>query len=251
MNLSRKKTILGLKILGLLAGIVIIYLALGPVVGFIFSWSDRLEELFNNSPWTLEMTQKLLQWGWEYFVKFLQLTLPLMWLPILTYIVICLLTTSRRWRLFFGLVILSFSVLITKGSINEAIANFSWSDVRGSIEDFLEVYPILIYIYFLLILIIPRVFWNYLGAVVWIISSLAVTVMPDLPGNIDDLGIISAIFGLIFLYINTVAYLVQRLVEPRLVVLLHRGILRVLKPPKRIEVKDVLSVKNEGGSEDN
>jgi MFS family permease len=250
MNLSRKQKILGLKILGLLTGIAIIYLALGPVVGFIFSWSDRLEELFNNSPFTWEITQKVLQWGWEYFVKFLQFTLPLMWLPILTYIVIGLATASRRWRLFFGLVILSFSVLITKGSINEAIANFNWSDIRGSIDDFLEIYPILIYIYLLLILIIPRVFWNYLGAVIWMIASILVTFMPDLPGNFDDLGIISAIFGLIFLYINTVAYLVQRLVEPRLVALFHRGILQVLKGQKRIEVKDVLSVKNEEFKED-
>lgn len=250
MNLSKKQKILGLKILGLLAGIVIIYLALGPVVGFIFSWNDRLEELFNNSPWIWEMTKKVFQWGWDYFVKFLQFTLPLMWLPIFTYIVICLLTASRRWRLFFCLVVLSFSVLISKGTINEAIANFSWSDVRGSMDDFLQVYPTLIYIYLLLILIIPRVFWNYLGAVIWIISSFLVTVMPDLPGNLDDLGIISAIFGLIFLYINTIAYLVQRLVEPKLVALLHRGILRLLKGQKRIEVKDVLFVKNEGGSED-
>lgn len=251
MNLPRKQKILGLKILAFVAGIVIIYLALGPVVWFIFSGSDRLEKLFNNSPWTLEVTKKVLQWGWDYFIKFLQFTVPQIWLPIFTYLVICLITTSRRWRLFFGLVILSFSILITKGSINEAIANFSWSNIGGSMEDFIEIYPILIYIYFLLLLIIPRVFWNYIGAVIWMICSLLVTVMPDLPGNFDDLGIISAIFALIFLYINTIAYLVQRLGEPKLVALLHRGILRILKPKKRIEVKDVLSVKNEDFMEDN
>lgn len=251
MKLQKKQKILGLKILGVTAGVVIIYLAFSPVVGFLLSWNEGLEAFFKNSKWALELTRKVLQWGWDYLVKFVQFTLPVMWWPIITYLIIGLITTSRRWRLFFGLVILSFSILITKGTVTEAIANFSWSDIGGSLDDFMEIYSILIYIYLLLLLTIPRIFWNYIGAVIWMICSILVTIMPDLPGSFDDLGIISAIFGLIFLYINTVTYLVQRSVEPKIVAMIHRGILILLKGRKRIQVKDVLFVKNEDFMEDN
>lgn len=251
MKLEKKQKILGLKILAVTAGVVVIYLAFSPVVGFFFSWNEGLEGLFNNSKWTLELTRKVLQWGWDYLLKFVAFTLPAMWWPILTYLIIGFITTSRRWRLFLGLVILSFSIIITRGTVTEAIANFSWSDIGGSLDDFREIYSILIYIYLLLLLTIPRIFWNYIGAVVWMFCSILVTVMPDLPGSFDDLGIISAIFGLIFLYINTITYLVQRSVEPRLVAMLHGGIFRLLKGRKRIQVKDVLFVKNEEFMEDN
>lgn len=245
MKLQKKQKILGLKILGVIAGIAIIYAALNPVLWFFLNFSDRLEEWIPNSSWTLNAIEQVAKWGWDYFIQFIKFTLPLMWLPIFTYTVICLITTSRKWRLFFCLVILSFSILITKGSFNEAIANFSWSNIRGSLSELVEIYPFLIYIYLLSLLTIPRAFWNYVGAIIWLILSLLITLMPDLPGNLDDLGMISAIFGLIFLYINTVAYLVQRLVEPKIVKFLHRRAAKLLTRKQPIDIEFIKSIKSD------
>jgi len=72
-------------------------------------------------------------------------------------------------------------------------------------------------IYLLLLWTVPRELWNFIGGFLLAIQSLIVTVMPDLPSYFDDLGMILAIFAFIFLYINTIASIIQRIIDERVI----------------------------------
>jgi hypothetical protein len=72
-------------------------------------------------------------------------------------------------------------------------------------------------IYLLALWTFPREIWNFLGGIVWFIKSMIILILPDLPGYFDDFGAIGAIFAFIFLYLHTIASLIQRFVDTNLV----------------------------------
>jgi hypothetical protein len=97
---------------------------------------------------------------------------------------------------------------------------FVLSRLSFSLETLKNVPDIILYImqiYLLLLWTVPREVWNFLGGVIFVIQSVIVTIMPDLPTYFDDLGMIFAVFAFIFLYINTVAALIERILDKRII----------------------------------
>lgn len=134
-------------------------------------------------------------------------SLAFIWLPIIAYVLISLITVSRWWRFYLCLVVLGTFILFSQCFISTDI----------SISNLYQIIAYLSQIYLLALWTFPREIWNFLGGIVWFIKSMIILILPDLPGYFDDFGAIGAIFAFIFLYLHTIASLIQRFVDTNLV----------------------------------
>ena len=84
-------------------------------------------------------------------------------------------------------------------------------------------------IYLLALWIIPKELWNFVSGGVWMMGSVIITVFPDLPSYFDDLGMIFGLFIFVFLYLHSVAMLIQRLVDENVIRSIRKLFSRPLK----------------------
>jgi hypothetical protein len=145
----------------------------------------------------------ILRFGMPYLSKLIVLSLRYLWPPIVVYCLIGLVTKSWWWRFFLCLVALSSCIIIFRFWFRE---HFSFVLLPQFLLYIMQLYLFLLWT-------LPREVWNFLGGIIFFTSSIVVIIFPDLPGYLDDFGVIFAIFMFIFLYVNTVASVVQRLVD--------------------------------------
>ncbi len=157
---------------------------------------------------------EIVGFGTPYFLGLVTASLAVLWLPIVIYILISIFTTSRWGRFYLCLVALCVFILSIKATV--------FTDISLSSIPALLIY--LTQIYLFLLWAIPREAWNFAGGFLWFLQSVVVTVLPDFPTYFDDLGIITAIFVFIFLYLHTMASLLQRIVDSWIVVAVHSGL---------------------------
>jgi len=112
-------------------------------------------------------------------------------------------TASLGWRTYALLVACAVSIIVFRYQIQH---DFSLATVPHLMLQLLHVYLFLLWL-------MPREAWNFLGGIVFFVNSILVVIFPDLPTFIDDCGAIFALFGFIFLYIHTLASLMQRIVD--------------------------------------
>ncbi len=168
------------------------------------NWSTLLKALNGIS--------RVISYCVPYLLKLIIKSIVFLWPPILSYIIIGIITTSRWWRFYLCLCMLAVSILI--------LNHFVFAKMDFSIETLKEIPTIFMYIiqiYILLLWTFPREIWNFIGGILFAIYSLMITIMPDLPTYFDDLGMIFAVFAFIFLYINTIASITQRFIDRRVI----------------------------------
>jgi len=158
-----------------------------------------------------------------YFLKLVTLSLAYLWFPVIVYAAIALITTSKWLRFYLSLVALSIFMLVLMKTV---LPSLSFTDVPSVLIYIMQVYILLLWT-------LPRELWNFLGAIVLTVKSAIVTLFANIPGPWDDLGIVLAIFAFIFLYIHTLASLLQRLIEGRLIIRMRTSILRLVGLPRK------------------
>ena len=141
------------------------------------------------------------------FVELILASLTCLWLPIVLYIGISIITVSQWGRFYLCLATLCGFVLTIETAV---FSNISLSSI-------FEILIYLMQIYLLLLWTVPREVWNFIGGAFFLLQGIIVLVIPDLPGYFDDFGFITAIFSFIFLYLHTTASLVQRFVDTQLI----------------------------------
>ena len=212
-NLNIPLTLKIAKILVYLGGAVIILATLGSLI------SGHWEILTKSLEVALKAIGKIVGFGTPYFLGLVTASLAVLWLPIVIYIFISIFTTSRWGRFYLCLVTLCVFILSIKATL--------FTDISLSSIPALLIY--LTQIYLFLLWTIPREAWNFAGGVLWFLQSVIITVFPDFPTYFDDLGIITAIFAFIFLYVHTIASILQRIVDSWIVVGVRSGVAGLFK----------------------
>ena len=205
-----------LKVLLFIAGSAVIFITVNSLL------SSNWEMLQKSLSVFYKAFSKIIGFGVPHFFKLVLSSIALIWLPIAIYVMISLITVSLWWRFFLCLVTLCGFILVVKALL---FKDFSLKSVP-------ELLIYITQIYLLLLWVIPRELWNLAGGAVWFVESVVVTLLPNLPGYFDDIGIVAAIFAFIFLYLHTIASLVQRVVDKRLVVAGHRIVARLFQGPQ-------------------
>ena len=142
-----------------------------------------------------------------FLTKMILWSLAYIWPPIVIYIIISFITISKMWRFFLGFVALcGFFIFIYYGFLQQI-----------KISNFYNIFMYIMQIYLLALWVVPKELWNIAGGIVWMIGSLIITIFPDLPTYFDDLGMIFGLFVFVFIYLHTVAMIVQRFVDERVV----------------------------------
>ena len=186
----------------ILIGLYLIYAAITVLVSG--NWS-ALQTIFSG-------LFKVIHFCIPYLLILITKSLFFIWPPILAYMLIGIITTSRCWRFFLCLSVLASAIILLNRLVFSHI-DFSFNTLQQVPNIFLYIMEI----YLLLLWTVPRELWNFIGGFLLAIQSLIVTVMPDLPSYFDDLGMILAIFAFIFLYINTIASIIQRIIDERVI----------------------------------
>lgn len=195
-------TLRAIKTAAVLIGLYLIYAAATVLISG--NWT-ALQKVVSGS-------SKVIGFCLPYLMILVTKSLLFLWPPILAYMLIGILTTSRWWRFYLCLSALAAAILL--------LNKFVFSQLDLSFDTLKQVPDIFLYImqvYLLLLWTVPREVWNFVGGIIFAIQSLIVTVMPDLPTYFDDLGMILAIFTFIFLYINTIASVIQRIIDERVI----------------------------------
>ena len=142
-----------------------------------------------------------------FLIKMFLWSLTYIWPPIIVYVIISFITISKMWRFFLGLVALcGFFIFAYYGFLQHI-----------KISNFYYIFMYIMQIYLLALWIIPKELWNIASGVVWMIGSVIITIFPDLPTYFDDLGMIFGLFIFVFIYLHTIAMIIQRFVDERVV----------------------------------
>ncbi len=142
-----------------------------------------------------------------FLIKMFLWSLTYIWPPIIVYVIISFITISKMWRFFLGLVALcGFFIFAYYGFLQHI-----------KISNFYYIFMYIMQIYLLALWIIPKELWNIASGVVWMIGSVIITIFPDLPTYFDDLGMIFGLFIFVFIYLHTIAMIIQRFVDKRVV----------------------------------
>ncbi len=150
---------------------------------------------------------KIIDFGLPYLFGLILSSITVLWIPVIIYISISIITTSHWWRFFLCLVSLCSFLLVIKFIVFPNLSFSLSAVIKASIY--------LVDIYLLLLWTVPRAIWNWIGGVFWFLQSAIVNIMPDLPSNLDDFGMTAAIFAFIFLYLHTLASFLQTLVDSK------------------------------------
>ena len=160
------------------------------------------------------------------FLELIVTSLTYLWLPILAYVLIAVLTKSPFWRTFWCLVGVAGCFLVfvaaLKGFSWPALGGFSWSALKEfsqSVfkkfsweEDRVLLLP-LIQGYLFTLWFLPREIWNIVGLTISVMLGLMILILPDLPTAFDDFGMFGAVLAFFLGYLNALASLIQRVVR--------------------------------------
>ncbi len=144
----------------------------------------------------------LVKTGLFIFVKLVIHTLQYIYIPLLLYLSVCLFVKKKFTRVYLFTVLFSvylvlfFEVVLPSGF-----------DIPGNLFRIHKIIIALIQIYIFAALIIPYWMSTVLASLFFVVKSLLVFILPDLPTRFDDFGIILALFIFTFLYLNTIVYL--------------------------------------------
>ncbi|MCP4405764.1 MAG: hypothetical protein GY801_51765 [bacterium] len=133
------------------------------------------------------------------FLELLSRSLEYLWLPIVLYLLLTLLTKAVLWRKFWCLVGFSWFFLLFVGQVQTT----SWKEYH--------LLPLLmLQSYLFLLWLLPQEIWNIIGLTISLILGLIVLILPDLPTAFDDFGLFGAILVFFLGYLNLLASLIQR-----------------------------------------
>ena len=162
-----------------------------------------------------------------YLLKLIVSTLGYIILPIVIYSTIAWYTPKRWWRLFSALVVNATLYIFLRLYWK---LDFSFSTIPTSFYVMTQIYVLLLFSF-------PREVWNWLGSVLLFVKGLAVTLMPDLPGNLDDFAMVFAIFIYIYLYLHTLIFFVKNCI--------HKVMERYGRQPEKVNGRVKLTYSDE------
>jgi hypothetical protein len=142
---------------------------------------------------------KLLGLMWWMLKKVFWATLPCLIAPIAAYAVIYKSTRNEVLRFIAGLGFIYVFYLFS-------------GDISFSLDSVLNMVKFAFQLYFLILLVIPGTLMIVAGAVASIIGTIIIYILPDLPGVLDDIGAICILIAIVFVYMNTLATAVKKLV---------------------------------------
>ena len=135
-------------------------------------------------------------------LQLLSRSLEYLWLPIVLYLLLSLLTKAVLWRKFWCLVGFSWFFLL----FIEHVQTTNWGEYH--------LLPLLIVqVYLFLLWLLPQEFWNIIGLTISLLLGLIVLILPDLPTAFDDFGLFGAILVFFLGYVNLLAGLIHRAVQ--------------------------------------
>ncbi|MCP5514960.1 MAG: hypothetical protein H7A26_05820 [Spirochaetales bacterium] len=133
-------------------------------------------------------------------------SLPVIWFPVLAYLVLSWFVRDRVKKKIFLFVIVSAEAALL---VNIALP--SLTSVMFALTRIPFLFCVTLQFYMFLLFLLPNELWNFLGGLVLFLKGSAVILLPDFPTFLDDIGILSAIFFFLFLYINTLLSIVKRI----------------------------------------
>lgn len=146
--------------------------------------------------WTVKRIIGAMIWM---FTKIFFITIPCLILPIILYCLIYKLIGNSIVRFFAGLGCTYLFYMFSDD------LSFSSSAVMNWVK-------MLFQIYFLLILVMPQELIGVLGGIVSAIGAVVIYIFPDAPSFIDDIAAISSMILIIFVYLNSLAIFIKRIV---------------------------------------
>jgi len=144
---------------------------------------------------------QIIPFFWPLFERLLLISLSALWLPILYFFVVNRCISSSIKRLYCNMLFILVYFVYVKNSLIPS---------ELSVDAFVNSIYYCTNLYFLFLLLAPRELWNFFGMAVSSIYAALIYLMPDLPTMLDDLGFMSAFFSYVFLFLHTLASIVQR-----------------------------------------
>lgn len=126
-------------------------------------------------------------------------TAPYLFLPIVIYCLVYKFIPNSIIKFFAGL-----------GCV--ALFYYFSDDLSFSLGSVMNWVKTIFQIYFLLILFMPQELFGIIGGLVSAAGAIVIYIFPDLPTYIDDISAISSMILFIFVYINTLAMVIKRIV---------------------------------------
>jgi len=182
------KWVLGIALVTV--GLYFVYILLKPFMGF----TDSM--LSSAASWSAKQIVPMTFWILK---KIFLATIPCLFLPIGIYCLVYKLIPNSILRFFAGLGCVALFYYFSDG------LTFSLASVMDWVKTIFQ-------IYFLLILFMPQELFGIIGGITSAVGAVVIYIFPDLPTYIDDISAISSMVLFIFVYINTLAMLVKRIV---------------------------------------
>lgn len=132
-------------------------------------------------------------------------SLPVIWFPVLIYLVLSWFVRDHLKKKVFLFVIVSLEAAVLVNIVLPLLTSVMFALTRLPF-----VFCMIIQFYMFLLFLLPNELWNFLGGFVLFLKGTAVILLPDFPTFLDDIGILFAIFFFLFLYLNTLSSLVKR-----------------------------------------
>lgn len=87
---------------------------------------------------------------------------------------------------------------------------FEWGSLSAPIDSAVKIVRMSAQIYLLVILVMPAELMSILGTIAAVIGSMVIYIFPDAPGTLDDISAVCALISMVFVYLNTLATIIER-----------------------------------------
>lgn len=132
-------------------------------------------------------------YAFPHFIELVLKSLLFLWMPIVLYALVHLLTASMFKRTY-ALICLNCGYILYLRFV--VLGDFTMGDLPDFIFHLTQIYVLVLFT-------LNEAVWSFVGGVFLFFQGLLVTIMPDLPGNLDDFGMVFAIFCYIFIYLHS------------------------------------------------
>jgi hypothetical protein len=192
----RNEKFLLLKILLAAASFIpVLYLLI-----LVSEWSSPLHKMFIGSLFFL------LKIVFIFLLRLIWKTIPIVLLPLIIYLSVCLFTKKKYIRIYVLITVFSlyliwfFKFVLPQGYF-----------LLGAVIRLPEIIFALLQLYIFTALIVPDYLVTLLGSLFFVFKSILIFILPDLPFRLDDFALIMTLFIFTFLYINTTVFLIKRI----------------------------------------
>jgi len=194
LNIRNKKYLIVKILLFIISFVPVIYLII-----IVSGWYTGLNKVFIGSSFFLLKTVFL------FLLRLIWKTLPLVLIPLLIYLSMCLFIKKKYIRIY--VLITAFSVY----SIWFVKFVLPQESILSTVFRLPEIICALLQIYIFAALIVPDYLVTLLGSLFFVFKSILIFIIPDLPFRLDDFVLIMTLFMFTFVYINTIVLLIKRI----------------------------------------